>query len=273
VKKPTSAVRELLRKYGEASTVAVVLTLCACTAAPGLQYPSGTAARAAVNPGVDLASAPAMTAPSTSPAPGASLEKSDILVAVTNPAQIIPITYSVNDSERSVMTFLRRWSQAANSDFSWNANIDYSVTPRMRVIQFQSYAEAVMAVQSELAGVDIPLKITLGSEGLYVSLANTAAKKAKEESKTIATRIPLPVRMAVTKAEAEPGTVTALAGASVLPGISSACNDRRGKASPCTVESGRSARGEESLARWQARQAAPAPHVRDGRRHKAASES
>lgn len=259
-------VQDLLNKFGEASTVAIVLTLCACTAVPQVQYPSGKALRTSVNADAngtmvkETVTMAATVAPQIAAVAKAGPAPGSTVVAVVQP-QVVSMTYAVNDSEQSVLAVLRRWSRVAKTDFTWNANVDYSITPTMRAIQAQSYAEGVTAMRDGLAGVDIPLTLSLRPQGLFVSLANSTvlagkhAPKALRLGKSVVVP-PVPTESGLPASRNLDDSVS-----------SSACAEANHEALVCSVAAARSARSGASISRWQARQAEVASHGLKLRRH------
>ena len=170
MKKPLlSDVKGMLSKFRCTSILAAVLVLSACSSTPQLMYPSGTTTRAGVN---SMASVKTVE---ISP----SVSKSAMVQTATaqdkSTPKVIPILFTVNDSEHSVLAVLRRWSRAQKVDFSWNANINYSITNRMRGIQSETYNGAVSAMTAALGGVPVPLKVAMGADGLFVTLAQPLA--------------------------------------------------------------------------------------------------
>jgi hypothetical protein len=250
--------KQLLRRYGQVTTISIVMALGACASGPSIQYPSGTAARAAVNS--DRTSSgqvsldPSMAAASPVDARPANTEQ-----AVGAP-HVIAMTYVVNDSEKSVLTVLRRWARADKMDFTWNVNVDYSITPKMRSIQAATFPDAVDAMRDALAGVDIPLKVALSADGLYVSLVKSSASSARSVGKAQAIYLAGP---AYADNSVAPTTRTM-----VSSEVTAGCTNDTANTdeSRCTPESARSARGDETLVRWRAKQAeanaSPVPRVR-----------
>ena len=166
MEKPLSpAEKGTLSTYLKVFGLVVISMLSACSSAPQIKYPSGSSARLPIN------SVLANSAFTPNPIIAKRTQTQTISEPAATVAQAIPIFYAVNDSERSVLAVLRRWSRANKTDFSWNANIDYAITARMRGIQSETYNGAVVAMNAALVGVAVPLKIALGTDGLFVTLA------------------------------------------------------------------------------------------------------
>ncbi|WP_143684568.1 TcpQ domain-containing protein [Variovorax sp. KK3] len=160
---------------------AAVVALCACTSAPTLKFPTGSAARQPINassrPAAVTAPAPAgatasiaATRPMGGPAfAPAAAQTTKAPIASEAPPEPVPLkVFMVNANEQSAMEILRRWARVARVDFSWESDIDYPVTPRMRAIRARELEPALEQMRASLAGVRAPLAITSTPDGLVV---------------------------------------------------------------------------------------------------------
>ena len=187
--------------------------------------------------------------------------KSTSVLAARDPgesARMLPPLYIVNDSEQSVQAVLRRWSRAAKVNFTWNANFDYAVSSGMRSIQAGSYADAVARMRAELMGVEIPVKVDLGSDGLYVSLAISSTTTAYDAPRRTDLQGVPPVFVVEPQATSEQTGVAAR-------NPTRCATHRTDSVARCRMDVARSTRGSESLARWRKAHPAIDHTLLDGR--------
>lgn len=243
---------------------AAVLTLCACGSAPTIKYPSGSAARVAIN-----ASAPAIAAPSMRQAAplqgttGARAVPARVVVSGPPPAPIPLSLYFINATEQSTLSVMRRWARAARIDFSWESAVDYPITPAMREIVAPDLAGALSQVRTALEGVEEPLEIVLGEQGLVVkrldptpiatptevvvdAAMGASVAPAAAVAVTPAPNDPAPVNPSSASA-AVPATAAADAGA-VAPQLSATTAPSQAPEKKWTVASERSLR--EIVSKW-----------------------
>ena len=155
---------------------AAVLALCACTSAPTIKFPTGNATRVAINGSAPKPSA--VSYATVSPAAAGTPAAAGQIVAsqgktamVVSEAPLEPFqlkAYLVNGSEQSVLAVLRRWARIARVDFTWESDLDYPVTSRMRAIDAKDLESALGQMRDALVGVRQPLLITNTPEGLVV---------------------------------------------------------------------------------------------------------
>lgn len=154
---------------------AAVLALCACTSAPTVKFPTGNASRVSINGASKPVAASYPTASqATAGAPAAagqivaSQGKKPLGASEAPPEPIQLKAYLVNASEQSVLAVLRRWARTARVDFTWESDLDYPVTSRMRAIDAKDLESALGQMRDALVGVRQPLLITNTPEGLVV---------------------------------------------------------------------------------------------------------
>lgn len=151
-----------------------VLALCACSSAPSLKFPSGSANRVAINVAPAAAAAPAASIAaaarsSVSGTTGPSSGPTRTLANDRPPAPIPVSLFIVNATEQSAMVVMRRWARAARVDFSWDTSVDYPVTPAMREIATKDLPGAIAQMRAALEGVEVPIDIGLGEQGLVIT--------------------------------------------------------------------------------------------------------
>lgn len=175
-----------------------VLALCACSSAPSLKFPSGSANRVAINvaPTAAAASGAVVAAAARVSVSGPSGPISAATRAVTNdrPPAPIPVSlFIVNATEQSAMVVMRRWARAARVDFSWDTSVDYPVTPAMREIATKDLPGAIAQMRAALEGVEVPIDIGLGEQGLVITrLAPPPPVAAPEPVVSTAAVVPAP---------------------------------------------------------------------------------
>ncbi|MDM0036748.1 TcpQ domain-containing protein [Variovorax sp. J22P271] len=160
---------------------AAVLALCACTSAPTVKFPSGSSTRVAINAPmkpIAAAVAPIQTSPASagSAAPLTAAKataqatgKKPVVAAIEHPPEPLQLrVYLVNGNERSMMTVLRRWARTARVDFTWESEVDYPITSRMRAIDATDLEGALEQMRAALDGVRLPLVISMTADGVVV---------------------------------------------------------------------------------------------------------
>lgn len=147
---------------------AAVLALCACGSAPTIKYPSGSAARVAINTSPATVSAPAMRQVSLQSTNVARAVPARVVVGGPPPTPIPLSLYFINATEQSTLSVMRRWARAARIDFSWESAVDYPISPAMREIVAPDLAGALSQLRAALEGVEEPLEFVLGEQGLVV---------------------------------------------------------------------------------------------------------
>lgn len=160
---------------------AAVLTLCACTSAPTVKFPSGSASRVAINSPMKPMAAAVLPVQAVSTTPsGQSVSATGALkkpaIAAEPPPEPLQLkVYLVNANERSMMMVMRRWARTARVDFTWESEVDYPITSRMRAIDATDLEGALEQMRSALAGVRLPLVITMTADGLVVQSGEAPA--------------------------------------------------------------------------------------------------
>ena len=158
---------------------AAVLALCACTSAPTVKFPSGSATRVAINAPmkpIAAAAVPVQTSPASAgqaaplavKATAQSTGKKPVAAIEQPPEPLQLRVYLVNGNERSMMAVLRRWARTARVDFTWESEVDYPITPRMRAIDAADLEGALEQMRVALDGVRLPLVISMTADGLVV---------------------------------------------------------------------------------------------------------
>jgi hypothetical protein len=154
---------------------AAVLVLCACTSAPTVKFPTGSATRVAINNSAKPVAASAGAAAQSAP-----LSRASVATIVASQGANAPAVkeappepfqlkvYLVNASEQSVLAVLRRWARTTRIDFTWDSEMDYPLTARMRAIDARDLDGALEQMRDALVGVRQPLLITNGTDGLVV---------------------------------------------------------------------------------------------------------